>query len=88
MRLRGRDIAAVDHTISQSRARNAPEARGVWVRLSDAVTRIDAKAVHLASGVRVPCQTAIWAAGVKANPLAGALGLEQGRAGRGSSAPT
>jgi NADH:ubiquinone reductase (H+-translocating) len=79
---RGETLLPLFAPSSQRHARNALEARGVWVRLSDAVTRIDAKAVHLASGVSVPCQTAIWAAGVKANPLAGALGLEQGRAGR------
>ena len=67
---------------SQRHAREALEARGVEVRLGDPVARIESKAVHLASGERVPCQTPIWAAGVKANPLAGALGLQQGRAGR------
>ena len=36
----------------------------------------------LADGEVLPCQTLIWAAGVRANPLAAALGLPQGRGGR------
>jgi Pyridine nucleotide-disulphide oxidoreductase len=67
---------------SQRHAREALKARGVEVRLGDPVARIESKAVHLASGEWVPCQTPIWAAGVKANPLANTLGLQQGRAGR------
>ena len=67
---------------SHRHAREALESLGVEVRLGDAVARIETTAVHLASGERVPCQTTIWAAGVKANALAGTLGLEQGRGGR------
>lgn len=67
---------------SQRHAREALESRGVDVRLGDPVARIESKAVHLASGERVSCHSPIWAAGVKANPLAGALGLERGPAGR------
>jgi NADH:ubiquinone reductase (H+-translocating) len=36
----------------------------------------------LDDGEEIPSRTLIWAAGVQANPLAGELGLEQGKGGR------
>ena len=53
------------------------ERRGVEVRLGTAVERVTPHAVHLAGGERLPTQTLVWAAGVRANPLADELGVEQ-----------
>ncbi len=53
------------------------ERRGVEVRLHAAVERVTASAVHLAGGETIQTQTLIWAAGVRANPLADELGVEQ-----------
>ncbi|CAN5750292.1 NAD(P)/FAD-dependent oxidoreductase [soil metagenome] len=67
---------------SQRHAREALEERGVEVRLGEAVTEISATRVLLRSGEELPSQTLIWAAGVKASPLAAALRVTQGPAGR------
>jgi NADH dehydrogenase len=56
--------------------------RGVEVRLGERVTSVEAGAVTLASGEVLPTTTVVWAAGVTANPLAAALGVEQGPGGR------
>jgi len=56
--------------------------RGVDVRLGCQVTAVAPDSVTLASGEVVPTRTVVWAAGVKANPLADVLGVEQGRGGR------
>lgn len=56
--------------------------QGVEVLLNEYVTRATADAVYLKSGTMIPTQTLIWAAGVRANPLANMLGLEQTRGGR------
>jgi NADH dehydrogenase len=56
--------------------------RGVDVRLGAAVAEVTADHVALRDGEVLPCRTLIWAAGVQASPLVGALGLEQARGGR------
>lgn len=63
-------------------ARAELEKRGVEVRTETTVDRITADAVHLKSGERIPSETLIWAAGVRAHPLADALGTEQQKGGR------
>ena len=63
-------------------ARSELERRGVEVRLGDEVVKIESTRVHLDSGDLIKAHTLIWAAGIQANPLAGALGLPQGRGGR------
>ncbi|BCX05764.1 MAG: NADH dehydrogenase [Candidatus Roseilinea sp.] len=55
---------------------------GVEVRLNETVTRVTADAVHLKSGEVIPARTVVWAAGMKASPLAQALGVALGRGGR------
>ena len=55
---------------------------GVEVRLDAAVAAITPHAVHLTDGEVIPTRTAIWVAGVRANPLADALGLPQTKGGR------
>ena len=56
--------------------------RGAEIRLEQQVVQVTADGVHLKSGEVIPTRTLIWAAGVKAPPLAGALGLEQTKGGR------
>jgi len=58
------------------------ERRGVEVRLNEAVVEVTPEAVRLRSGETIPTRTLVWAAGVRANPLADLLGLEQTRGGR------
>jgi NADH dehydrogenase len=53
------------------------ERRGVEVRLGTAVERVTPRAVHLRGGEVLKAQTLVWAAGVRANPLADELGVEQ-----------
>jgi len=55
--------------------------RGVQVRTKTAVTAIEPGTVTLA-GERTPASTVLWAAGVKASPLAASFGLPLDRAGR------
>ena len=62
--------------------RRVLEERGVEVRTGTAVDRVEAAAVHLDDGTTIPTQTLIWAAGVKASPVADLLGAEQARDGR------
>lgn len=58
------------------------EKRGVEVRLNSAVEQVTPDAVYFKGGEGLPTRTVIWAAGVRAAPLAGALGVEQTRGGR------
>ncbi len=51
--------------------------RGVEVRLNSAVERVTPKAVYLKGGEVIETHTLIWAAGVRANPLADELHVEQ-----------
>ena len=70
------------HPRSRYYARQTLVSRGVEVRLGESVEEITATRVRLGSGEVIPAHTLIWAAGVQANPVAAALGLEQGRGGR------
>lgn len=56
--------------------------RGVDIRLRTGVTRAEPHQVELSDGSVVPSRTLIWAAGVRANPLADRLGIEVDRGGR------
>ncbi|WP_412068064.1 NAD(P)/FAD-dependent oxidoreductase [Rubrivirga sp. IMCC43871] len=58
------------------------EEKGVELRMGQNVERVDKRGVTLADGSRVEAQTVVWAAGVRAVPLADAVGVEQTRAGR------
>ncbi len=64
------------------RARSRLEDMGVDVRLETQVQSVEADRVRFADGSDIASNTVIWAAGVKAHPLAGALGLETTRGGR------
>ena len=67
---------------SQRAALDTLRARQVEVRLGEAVDEVAADHVRFASGEVLPTRTVIWAAGVRANPLAEKLGLPTGRNGR------
>lgn len=56
--------------------------RGVEVRFGATVSRVGPRWVELVDGEVIPAHTLVWAAGVRANPLADALGLEQEADGR------
>src|SRR5262245_57276137 len=63
-------------------AREELKRRGVKLRLGEAVSEIGPNFVKLKSGEEIKAHTLIWAAGVRANPLADMLGAPQGRGGR------
>jgi NADH dehydrogenase len=64
------------------RARHTLERRGVEVITGVGVARVEPDAVHLADGRRIAARTVVWAAGVRANPLAEMLDVPLGRGGR------
>src|ERR1700741_1662807 len=63
-------------------AKEELERRRVEVRLGETVAEVEPTLVRLKSGEEIKAHTLIWAAGVRANPLADMLGLPQGRGGR------
>jgi NADH:quinone reductase (non-electrogenic) len=66
----------------RSYAKEELQRRRVEVRLGEAVAEVGPTFVRLKSGEEIQAHTLIWAAGVRANPLADLLGLPQGRGGR------
>jgi NADH dehydrogenase len=76
-------VEMTDHLLGsfspQSRAEAQRELarRGVDVRLGVPIAAVGSDNVQLADGTVIPARTVVWAAGVKANPLAGALGVAQ-----------
>lgn len=60
----------------------------VEVRFGAAVTDYDGREARLKSGEVIPAHTLIWAAGVRAAPLASQLGMQPGRQGRLAVEPT
>jgi len=72
------------------RARVQLERIGVEVRLGAAVTAVDAEGVAIGepAAARIDARTVLWAAGVKASPLARSLGAPLDRAGRVRVDPT
>ncbi|HEX2577471.1 MAG TPA: NAD(P)/FAD-dependent oxidoreductase [Aquihabitans sp.] len=81
-------VEMLDHLLapfsepSQRHARQGLEERGVEVRTGAQVARVRATSVELVDGQVLPAHTLVWAAGVRANPVAEALGLPVGRGGR------
>jgi NADH:quinone reductase (non-electrogenic) len=63
-------------------ARDELAARGVEVRLGEAISEVTSDRVLLASGEDLPSDVTVWAAGVAAPAEAGGWGLPQGRGGR------
>jgi NADH dehydrogenase len=67
---------------SQRHARERLTDMGVEVRTGEAVVRVTPTRVELKSGEELASHTLVWAAGVRANPLADAFGVATSRAGR------
>jgi NADH dehydrogenase len=55
---------------------------GVETRTGIKVTEVDATGVTLSDGERIPTETVVWAAGMRASPLAAMLAVERDRWGR------
>lgn len=75
-------LLAPFHRSSQQAALDTLRARQVEVRLDETVAEVAPDHVRFASGEVLPTRTVIWAAGVRAHPLAAALGLATTRGGR------
>jgi NADH dehydrogenase len=75
-------LLAPFHPSSRKHALDILQKRGVEVRLGQAMAHATPDEVVLKDGTVIPTRTLIWGAGVRANPLADVLGLEQGRGGR------
>jgi NADH:quinone reductase (non-electrogenic) len=70
------------HPASQQAALDALRARRVEVRLEETVDEVTPDHVRFTSGEVLPARTVIWAAGVRAHPVAQAMGLPTTRSGR------
>jgi NADH dehydrogenase len=75
-------LLAPFHSASQRAALDALRARQVEVRLEETVDEVTPDHVRFASGDVLEARTVIWAAGVRAHPLARAMGLPTTAAGR------
>ena len=78
----GDDLLPAFGPASRRVARTALEGRGVEVRTGEAVAEVTRTRVRLRSGEELAAHTLIWAAGVRASPVAAALGVETGPGGR------
>jgi NADH dehydrogenase len=67
---------------SQQYAARILKERGVQLRLGVSVKEVTESDVLLSDGSRVPAKLVIWAGGLKAAPLSGALGIKPGHGGR------
>jgi NADH dehydrogenase len=82
-----------DHLLGPFRPRSREHARrqlldrNVDLRFGERVSAVDRDHVSLASGAVIPTRTVVWAAGVRAEGLAGSVGLEQTGGGRIVVAP-
>lgn len=85
----GRVLPTYPEPLSQ-RARRDLEQLGVEVRTGALATAIDPLGVTIKAGdvsTRIEARCVIWAAGLKAEPVAASLGAEQDKAGRVQVAP-
>ncbi len=78
----GKEVLAPFKENLRAYAKEELEQRRVEVRLGEAVAEVGAGFVRLKSGEEIKAHTLIWAAGVRANPLADGMGLPQERGGR------
>jgi NADH:ubiquinone reductase (H+-translocating) len=79
---RGKEVLAPFKDNLRAYATEELERRRVEVRLGEAVAEVGPTFVRLNSGEKIKAHTLIWAAGVRANPLADVLGVPQGHGGR------
>jgi NADH dehydrogenase len=78
----GKEVLAPFEENLREYAKQELEERRVELRLGEAVAEVGPTFVRLKSGEEIKSHTLVWAAGVRANPLADMLGLPQGRGGR------
>lgn len=83
----GGELLAPFRPASRRHARETLEDRGVEVRFGERVAEVSPGGVRLASGEELATHTVVWTAGVRANPLADRLGVEQSNGGRIPVAP-
>src|SRR6266851_2498396 len=79
---KGKEVLAPFKDNLRKYAKEELEERRVEVRLGETVAEVGPTFVRLKSGEEIKTHTLIWAAGVRANPLADILGLPQARGGR------
>jgi NADH dehydrogenase len=70
------------HPSLSEQARTALERLGVEVLLGTQVAELTPHEVRFADGSHIPTHTAVWTAGIRANPLAESLGVELTKGGR------
>lgn len=78
----GERLLAAFSEASSEHARESLSSVGVEVRTGTGVAEVTPEEVVLTDGTRITAQTLVWAAGVRAHPLAATLGVELGRGGR------
>lgn len=78
----GAELLTAFRPASRRHARETLEDRGVDVRFGERVAEVSPHGVRLASGEELATHTVVWTAGVRANPLADRLGVEQSNGGR------
>ena len=76
------DLLPPFHPASRRHARTTLARKGVEIRTGTSVAEVTANRVVLGDGEEIPTHTLVWAAGVKANPVAAALGVPTGPGGR------
>lgn len=75
-------VLAPFHPESSEHAAEQLRKMGVDVRTGVGIASVDRDGALLTDGERVDAATVVWAAGVRASPLAAQLGVELGRGGR------
>ena len=82
-------LVDIGHTVlngfskkSQEYATQKLERHGVQIRFGVAVKEVHSGHVLLSDGTEILTRTTIWAGGLKASSLSGALGIQTGRGGR------
>lgn len=63
------NILGIYHPKLQAYAEDRIRAKGIRVRKSAPVMYVEEQSIHLANGEAVPCDIAIWTAGIKPNPV-------------------
>ena len=74
-------LAGFDDSL-RTNARDSLERVGVEVLLNTQVASVSKTTVELSDGTNIGADTVVWAAGIRAHPLAEAIGLETGRGAR------
>jgi NADH dehydrogenase len=78
----GEDVFMMFKPDIREYTRQALEKRGVELMLGETVASVTPTRVNLASGTSIDAHTLVWGAGLQANPVGAALGVELARGGR------